>query len=110
MDFPTTIGIVDHSITAVTDQYLDTMVISQYLGRGSTSRGRTTITNSLGMVVSEAPYLQTTEDKAAVVEGIKHLQSALSRDSRIEWLYPAANQTIEDFVDAVCLIVSFDDW
>jgi hypothetical protein len=82
---------------------LDTMVISQYLGRGSTSRGRITITSGLTMIVSDPPYLKTDDDKAAVIAGIKNLQSSLAHDSQITWLYPTANQTIEDFVDAVCL-------
>lgn len=84
-----------------TDSASDTMVLSQYLGRGSTSRGRITITSGLTMTVSDPPFLKTADDKAAVIEGIKHLQTALAKDSKITWLYPTTNQTIEDFVDAV---------
>lgn len=92
------------------------MTLSQYLGRGSTSRGRLSITSGLTMTVSDVPYLKTADDKAAVVQGIKNLQAALAHDPQIQWLYPASNQTVEDFVDAVsdlnrrrlymCLIVA----
>lgn len=83
-------------------QSAESMTISQYLGRGSTSRGQLAITEDLTMIVSEVPYLKTADDVAAVVAGIKNLQKALASDPKIEWLYPASNQTVEDFVAAVC--------
>ncbi|KAF2220696.1 hypothetical protein BDZ85DRAFT_203325 [Elsinoe ampelina] len=75
-----------------------TMTISQYLGRGSTSRGRLTITPSLSMTVSDPPFLKTDEDKAAVVQGIKNLRAAFANVSGVEIIYPAANITAEAFV------------
>ncbi|GAB7347298.1 hypothetical protein MBLNU459_g3382t2 [Dothideomycetes sp. NU459] len=83
------------------------MTISQYLGRGSTSRGRLAINKGLTVTVSEVPYLQTDDDVAAVVAGIKNLQKALSSDPKITWLYPASNQTVEDFVSAYPLTASY---
>ncbi|KAJ9629376.1 hypothetical protein H2203_001749 [Taxawa tesnikishii (nom. ined.)] len=77
-----------------------TMVISQYLGRGYTSRGKLGITSGLAMTVTDVPYLQTDEDNAAAIEGIKKLQQYLSTDPKIEILYPSKNQTVEEFFAA----------
>ncbi|KUI56946.1 Cellobiose dehydrogenase, partial [Cytospora mali] len=83
------------------------MTMSQYLGRGATSRGRTTITSGLDMVVSTLPYLQNEYDVAAVIQGIKNLQAALASVSDLVWTYPAANTTVEDFVDD--MVVSYSN-
>ncbi|KAK7998404.1 F-box domain-containing protein [Apiospora arundinis] len=48
------------------------MTLSQYLGRGATSRGRMTITPTLNTVVSTVPYLRDPEDVNAVIQGIKN--------------------------------------
>ncbi|PNS21142.1 Cellobiose dehydrogenase [Sphaceloma murrayae] len=76
-----------------------TMTISQYLGRGSTSRGRLTITPGLSMAVSDPPFLKTDEDVAAVVQGIKNLRAALAQTPGVELIYPASNLTAEQFVE-----------
>ncbi|KAF2090894.1 hypothetical protein K490DRAFT_71198 [Saccharata proteae CBS 121410] len=78
----------------------NTMTLSQYLGRGSTSRGALSITAGLTMTVSTVPYLHTDEDKAAVVQALKNLRTALAENPNITFIYPPANQTIEDYVDA----------
>ncbi|KAK5164521.1 uncharacterized protein LTR77_009727 [Saxophila tyrrhenica] len=76
------------------------MVISQYLGRGATSRGRTTINAALDMSVSTTPYLNNKHDLAAVQSGIETLFEALSADPKIEIVYPSSNQTIPEFLAA----------
>ncbi|KAI0888791.1 carbohydrate-binding module family 1 protein [Annulohypoxylon maeteangense] len=75
------------------------MTMSQYLGRGATSRGRMTITKALNTVVSTLPYLRDENDVQAVIQGIKNLQSALSNVRNLTWTYPSANTTVEDFVN-----------
>jgi cellobiose dehydrogenase (acceptor) len=82
-----------HDITANTS-----MVISQYLGRGKTSRGRLTITPSLSMTVSELPYVNTAGDVAAIVQGIKNLKDTVAKNPKLTMKYPAASQSVEDFV------------
>ncbi|KAF2841371.1 carbohydrate-binding module family 1 protein [Patellaria atrata CBS 101060] len=77
------------------------MTISQYLGRGSTSRGRLTITPRLSMVVSDAPYLKTAGDKAAVIQGVANIQAALSKFPNLTFVYPAPNQTAEAYVNSI---------
>jgi hypothetical protein len=84
-----------HDITANTS-----MVISQYLGRGKTSRGRITITPSLSMTVSELPYVNTDGDVAAIVQGIKNLKDVVAKNSKLTMKYPTATQSVEDFVAA----------
>lgn len=74
------------------------MVLSQYLGRGATSRGRATINAALNMVVSKVPYLQNDQDVAAVKSGIQTLFDALAADPKIEIVYPAANTSIDSFL------------
>lgn len=77
------------------------MTMSQYLGRGSVSRGRMTITPNLDTVVTTAPYLHDEGDKQAVIQGLKNLKAALSGIQNLTWVVPPANQTIEDFVNGV---------
>lgn len=79
----------------------DAMTMSQYLGRGATSRGRTTITDDLDMVVSTLPYLRDDEDVQAVIQGIKNLQEALGTVSNLTWTYPPPDQSVEDFVSSM---------
>jgi cellobiose dehydrogenase (acceptor) len=74
--------------------------MSQYLGRGSTSRGRMTITANLDTVVSTLPYLRDQHDVDAVIQGIVNLQNALKRVG-LNWTYPAPNITAAEFVNTV---------
>ncbi|KAI6869342.1 cellobiose dehydrogenase [Hortaea werneckii] len=74
------------------------MVISQYLGRGKTSRGRTVINGALDMTVSQVPYLNNEHDISAVAAGIESLKAALSKDPQIKIVFPAANTSTEDFL------------
>lgn len=80
--------------------------MSQYLGRGMTSRGRMTITPALSTVVSTVPYLRDPHDTEAVIQGIKNLQAALKNVKNLTWNYPDANTTVEDFVNNVRLLLS----
>lgn len=83
------------------------MTISQYLGRGATSRGRMTITPDLNTVVSTLPYLNNEYDKAAVIQGIKNLQAGLASVQNLTWTYPNSSQTVEEFVDT--MVVSYSN-
>lgn len=82
------------------------MVISQYLGRGSTSRGRATISAGLNMVVSKVPYLQDDNDVAAVAAGIESLKTALAKDPSIKIMFPSSNQTTNAFLSSYALTTS----
>ena len=77
------------------------MTLSQYLGRGSVSRGRLTITSGLTMTVSKAPYLQDQGDIDAVVAGIAHLQEVLSNVPNLTFISPAPGQDAAEYVDEV---------
>lgn len=77
------------------------MTMSQYLGRGSVSRGRMTISQSLSTVVSTVPYLRDPNDVKAVIQGIKNLQTALKNVKNLTWNVPAPGTTVEDFVNKV---------
>ncbi|PGH11401.1 hypothetical protein AJ79_04902 [Helicocarpus griseus UAMH5409] len=76
----------------------NTMTISQYLGRGSVSRGRVTITPSLTMTVSDAPYLKDEGDVAAVIAGLKEVVEIFAPVTNLTWLQPAEGVTVEQFV------------
>ncbi|KAK5694690.1 hypothetical protein LTR97_009280 [Elasticomyces elasticus] len=76
------------------------MTISQYLGRGKTSRGRTVISGNLAMSVSDLPYLNNEYDLAAVASGIDFLKTSLAKDPAIKMVYPSANQTTAEFLAA----------
>lgn len=85
------------------------MTMSQYLGRGATSRGRMTITPELTTEVSTLPYLRNQYDIDAVVQGIINLQNAL-KSVNLTWTYPTPNLTAAEFVASVrhsrCLSVT----
>lgn len=75
--------------------------MSQYLGRGQVSRGRTTITSGLSMSVSTQPFFHDDGDKEAVIQGIKNLQAALANVTDLVWVRPEPEQTAEDYVDSL---------
>ncbi|KAH6659192.1 fungal cellulose binding domain-containing protein [Truncatella angustata] len=85
----------------------NSMTMSQYLGRGATSRGRMTITSDLSTIVSTLPYLNDKNDVQAVIQGIKNLQAALSNVKNLTWEYPTASETVEDFVNN--MVVSYSN-
>lgn len=74
------------------------LTISQYLGRGTTSRGALSINGALSIFVSKAPYLQNDADTSAVIAGIKSMMTAIKRNPAIEFQVPPANQTVEQYV------------
>jgi len=77
------------------------MTITQYLGTGTLSRGRMTITKQLNTIVSTPPYLREAHDKEAVIQGIAHLRESLKGVANLTWITPPLNVTVEDFVDSV---------
>nr|ADT70776.1 cellobiose dehydrogenase [Hypoxylon haematostroma] len=79
----------------------NTMIMSQYLGRGQTSRGRMTIQPSLTTIVSTPPYLRDPNDKAAVIQGIENIRKALSSVTGLEFRLPTADQSTEAYVDGI---------
>ena len=78
----------------------NTMTISMYLGRGTTSRGAISITPNLDITVSTLPFLRDSNDVAAVVQGITNLQNALSNVKNLTWLSPAPGQSASDYVSS----------
>ncbi|KAK4190122.1 putative cellobiose dehydrogenase precursor [Podospora australis] len=77
------------------------MTMSQYLGRGATSRGRMTLTPALTTIVSDAPYLKDNNDKEAIIQGITNLQNALKNVQGLTWNYPPAGMSVREFVDSI---------
>jgi cellobiose dehydrogenase (acceptor) len=77
------------------------MTMSQYLGRGSKSRGRMTITEGLDTVVSTLPWLHDQYDVEAIIKGIQNLQASLASVPNLTWTYPNSSVTVEDFVNDV---------
>ena len=74
------------------------MTLSNYLGRGSTSRGAASINGALNMFVSKAPYLIDQKDTDAVVASLKSMIKALSKNPKITMQVPPAGTTVEDYV------------
>ncbi|KAI9868585.1 MAG: hypothetical protein M1813_004435 [Trichoglossum hirsutum] len=74
------------------------MTLSQYIGTGTKSRGRMTITPFLDMVVSTAPYLHDSNDVEAVIQGIERVQEILSRVPGLTFLRPEPGQSAADYV------------
>lgn len=61
--------------SVLTKSTTDAMTMSQYLGRGQLSRGRTTISKTLDMVVSTPPFFndEAGGDKEALIKGIENM-------------------------------------
>lgn len=73
--------------------------LSHYLGRGKTSRGRTTITSGLNMVVSDTPYVNNENDLAATKDSIRTVIAALSADKQIDVVFPSKNTTLDAYLE-----------
>ena len=74
------------------------MIMSQYLGRGVTSRGRMSIDSNMKTHVAEHPYLRDENDVAAVVQSIENIRHALKGYANLTFAVPADNQTTADYV------------
>jgi hypothetical protein len=83
------------------DAFAASMTITQYLGMGTTSRGRMGITPSLNTRVMTPPYLRNQQDKEAVVQGIEYIRGVLSQIQNLTWVEPKVNQTTTAFVNSV---------
>ncbi|KZL68600.1 fungal cellulose binding domain-containing protein, partial [Colletotrichum incanum] len=83
------------------------ITISQYLGRGATSRGRMTIGANLGTVVSTAPYLRDKNDVEAVIKGLENLQASLKSVPNLIWNFPPPGTTVRDYVNN--MLVSYSN-
>ena len=77
------------------------MTITQYLGKGTTSRGRTDITPQLNMRVATQPYLRDAADEEAVIAGIDYVRTALANVQGLSWITPTSGQTTTAFVNSV---------
>ena len=80
------------------------LTISNYLGRGSTSRGVATINGALAMTVSTAPYLRNQADTDAVIASLKSMIKAIQKNPQIEFQVPAPGTTVEAYVASVSLL------
>lgn len=85
------------------------MTVTQYLGTGSVSRGRMTITRQLNTIVSTPPYLRDQHDKEAVIQGILNLQESLKGVANLTWITPPSNVTVEAFVNSVSMSITPDE-
>jgi cellobiose dehydrogenase (acceptor) len=96
-----------HSLVHVdTNIVAASMTITQYLGMGTTSRGRMGITPSLNTRVMTPPYLRDQHDKEAVVQGIEYIRGVLSQIQNLTWIEPRVNQTTTAFVNSVSQLFS----
>lgn len=77
------------------------MTLTQYLGTGSVSRGKLTINNQLRTTVSKSPYLNDAQDRAAVVQGVENLRTALKNVNGLQWVRPSTGQSSAAFVDSI---------
>ncbi|GAB1320084.1 hypothetical protein MFIFM68171_10294 [Madurella fahalii] len=77
------------------------MTMSQYLGRGATSRGRMTLTPALSTIVSDVPYLKDPNDREAVIQGIANVQAALAGVANLTFTYPNASVSAREYVEGM---------
>lgn len=77
------------------------MTLSMYLGRGSKSRGRMSVTSQLNTRVVTPPYLHDENDKATVVKALDSIRATLGGIPGLTWHVPLANQTSQEYVDSL---------
>ncbi|OLN93072.1 Cellobiose dehydrogenase 6 [Colletotrichum chlorophyti] len=82
------------------------ITISQYLGRGATSRGRMTIQPSLATAVTVNPYLNDKNDAEAVIKGLENLQAALKNVPNLVWSHPPPGTSVRDYVTNMLISTS----
>ena len=82
-----------------------TMTLSLYLGRGSVSRGRTTINKGLNMVVSTLPYGDP-NDLATVALALDSMKRSLKNIPGITLLAPPLNMTGADYLKTVSTTIT----
>lgn len=81
---------------------VDTITMSQYLGRGVVSRGRMALTPALTTRVATLPYLTGDEgDLEAIIKGLDNIREALADVPGLKFLSPADNVTSAEYVDQV---------
>ncbi|KAL2833136.1 hypothetical protein BJY01DRAFT_253629 [Aspergillus pseudoustus] len=80
-----------------------TITISQYVGRGQTSRGKLSINSGLNTVVSTLPWLTDENDVDAVVQGLQRVRQSLANVTGLTWAYPTSNTSISDYVASLPL-------
>ena len=78
------------------------MTLSQYLGRGATSRGRATINSALVMDVGTTPYLHNQYDISAVIQGITNVLNIVKMVPGLTVLQPPPGTSVTNFVNNVC--------
>ncbi|KAF1959806.1 cellobiose dehydrogenase [Byssothecium circinans] len=88
-------------------QNKNAMTITQYLGCGTTSRGRLDITPALNTRVATAPYLRNATDKEAVIAGLEYMRTVLSGVSNMTWIAPKQDQNTTAFVNSILPTTSF---
>ncbi|KAF2279725.1 FAD/NAD(P)-binding domain-containing protein [Westerdykella ornata] len=77
------------------------MTITQYIGTGTTSRGRMNILGNLNTRVQTPPYLRDAGDKEAVIQGIDYIRGVFSKIQNLTWIAPRENQTTSAFVNLI---------
>lgn len=66
------------------------MVLSNYLGLGQISRGRTTIDGNLNMNIEHPSISQNADDRAVIVQGLEDMRAALSNVTGLSVLSPVS--------------------
>ncbi|KAL2867628.1 cellobiose dehydrogenase [Aspergillus lucknowensis] len=91
--------------SSMSEGFGDTGLISitQYVGRGISSRGKLSIDSQLNTVVSTLPWLTDENDVDAVIQGIKRVQQGLRNVTGLTWITPDPDTEVEDYVNSLPL-------
>lgn len=85
------------SSLGISDTNGTAMTISNYLGLGQFTRGRTTINSNLTMTIAQGMNIsQNAADRAAIVQGVKDLRSALSNITDLTILSPVRSPSLHE--------------
>ena len=79
------------------------MTITQYLGTGTTSRGRMGIQGNMNTRVITPPYLREAADLDAVVKGFDYMRGVLSNIQNLTWITPTTSQNTTAWLKTVCI-------
>ena len=81
--------------------WADSITLTQVLGRGSSSRGRMTISSRLSTLASVPPYLRNDLDREVVIKSFENVQKIMGTVDEVSWTMPPPYLTPRQFVETV---------
>jgi hypothetical protein len=94
---------IKHAVDDANMRYccIASMTVTQYLGTGSTSRGRLGISTSLSINIATQPYLRTSADRDTAIKSLQNINDTFAGAPNLTWIEPAPGQSASTFFAGV---------